>query len=91
MLCPCRKICLFKRSLGMKMDFLRVLGYGETTDGVAQMGRAFVSTGKISAYIGCRVYPNGDDMLVFLVNFLLQHITKETLRARCLAEGDGGH
>ncbi|MBZ0274494.1 MAG: CHAT domain-containing protein [Anaerolineae bacterium] len=37
--------------------------------GVEAMGRAFIQTGRIQAYIGCRVYPNGDDMLVWLVNF----------------------
>lgn len=37
--------------------------------GVAAMGRAFVHTGRIAAYIGCHTYPNGSDMLVYLVNF----------------------
>lgn len=37
--------------------------------GVEPMGRAFVNTGQIDAYIGCRVYPNGDDMLIYLANF----------------------
>lgn len=37
--------------------------------GVEAMGRAFVHTGRINAYIGCRDYPNGTSMLAFLVNF----------------------
>lgn len=45
--------------------------------GVEAMGRAFVSTGRINAYFGCRVYPNGDDMLVYLVNFFHSIIQKK--------------
>jgi hypothetical protein len=37
--------------------------------GVERMGRAFTGTGKINAYIGCRIYPDGSDMLVYLINF----------------------
>lgn len=36
--------------------------------GVEAMGRAFVHTGRIKAYIACRDYPDGMDMLAFLVN-----------------------
>jgi hypothetical protein len=45
--------------------------------GVEAMGRAFVGSGRINAYIGCRVYPNGDDMLVYLVNFFYGILRKK--------------
>lgn len=45
--------------------------------GIELMGRAFVRTGKINAYIGCRAYPNGNDMLAFLVNFFYSILRKE--------------
>lgn len=37
--------------------------------GVEKMGRAFSGRGALRAYIACRDYPDGSDMLVFLVNF----------------------
>lgn len=37
--------------------------------GVEAMGRAFTHKGKLNAYMGCRVYPEGTDMSAFLVNF----------------------
>jgi hypothetical protein len=37
--------------------------------GVEAMGRAFVETGRIGAYIGCRHGPDAEDLCVFLVNF----------------------
>lgn len=37
--------------------------------GIEAMGRAFVNTGQINAYLGCRVGANGDDMCAYLVNF----------------------
>lgn len=45
--------------------------------GVEPMGHAFVKTGRINAYIGCRNYPNGDDMLAFLVNFFFSILRKK--------------
>jgi hypothetical protein len=45
--------------------------------GVEAMGRAFVNTGKIQAYIGCRDYPNGDDLFVYLVNFFHSILRKK--------------
>ena len=41
------------------------------------MGRAFVHTGRIEAYLGCAVYPNGDDMCAFLVNFFYNLLRKK--------------
>ncbi|MGQ9908954.1 MAG: hypothetical protein ACUVS2_08975 [Candidatus Flexifilum sp.] len=37
--------------------------------GVEAMGRAFTGRGTVRAYIACRDYPDGGDMLVFVVNF----------------------
>lgn len=45
--------------------------------GVEAMGRAFVHTGQIKAYIGCRDYPNGSDMLAFVVNFFYLILRKK--------------
>lgn len=45
--------------------------------GIEPMGLAFVNTGKINAYMGCRTYPNGDDMLVYLVNFFYGILRKK--------------
>lgn len=45
--------------------------------GVEPMGRAFVNTGKINAYIGCRVGPNADDMFAYLVNFFYSVLRKK--------------
>ena len=52
--------------------------------GVEAMGRAFVSTGRIRAYMGCRDYPNGTDMLVFLVNFFQGVLRKELTDGQAL-------
>ena len=49
--------------------------------GEEAMGRAFMHTGRIHAYIGCPGYPNGDDMLVFLVN-LFHGILRKKLTDR---------
>ncbi len=45
--------------------------------GVDAMGRAFTHTGRIGAYFGCREYPNGDDMLVYLVHFFYNILRKK--------------
>lgn len=45
--------------------------------GSEAMGRAFTSNGKINAYIGCQVYPNGTDMQVFVVNFFFNVLRKK--------------
>lgn len=45
--------------------------------GIEAMGRAFTNTGKINAYIGCRVAPHGDSMCAFLVNFFYNVIRKK--------------
>lgn len=45
--------------------------------GIESMGRAFTKNGKINAYIGCRVEPNGDDICVFVVNFFYNIIRKK--------------
>lgn len=37
--------------------------------GVEAMGRAFTGRGTVRAYIACRAYPDGSDMLMFLVSF----------------------
>jgi hypothetical protein len=37
--------------------------------GVERMGRAFAGNGRVNAYIACRAYPDGGDMLVFLATF----------------------
>lgn len=37
--------------------------------GVEAMARAFVTAGRVNAYIGCRDAPDGSDMLVYLVQF----------------------
>jgi len=44
--------------------------------GAEAMGKAFVHNGKIGAYIGCRGYPDGTDMPVFLVNFFFYVLRK---------------
>jgi hypothetical protein len=45
--------------------------------GVEAMGRAFTRNGRINAYIGCRDYPHGNDMPVFLVNFFFNVLRKK--------------
>ncbi len=45
--------------------------------GVEAMGHAFVKTGQVKAYLGCRVYPDGNDMLAWLVNFFYSIIRKK--------------
>jgi hypothetical protein len=47
------------------------------TAGVEAMGRAFVHTGRIRAYTGCRDYPNGSDMLAYLVKFFYSVLRKK--------------
>jgi len=47
------------------------------TGGVEAMGHAFVKTGQIKAYLGCRVYPDGNNMLAFLVNFFYSILQKK--------------
>ncbi len=49
--------------------------------GVEAMGRAFIQTGRIEAYLGCREYPDGSDMLVFLIN-LFHGILRRKLSLR---------
>ncbi len=49
--------------------------------GVESMGRAFVNTAKIKTFMGCRVYPDANDMLAFLVNFFY-HILRKKLSDR---------
>ncbi|HSQ16277.1 MAG TPA: hypothetical protein VLM83_01150 [Anaerolineales bacterium] len=44
--------------------------------GTEAMGKAFVHTGKIGGYIGCRGWPDGTDMPVFLVNFFFFALRK---------------
>ncbi len=45
--------------------------------GTEAMGKAFVHTGKIGGYIGCRGWPDGTDMPVFLVNFFFFALRKK--------------
>lgn len=45
--------------------------------GVEDMGRAFVHSGRLKAYIGCRDYPNGDDMFAYLVQFFYGVLRKK--------------
>lgn len=45
--------------------------------GAEAMGKAFTRNGKIRAYIGCRGYPDGTDMPVFLVNFFFYALRKK--------------
>jgi hypothetical protein len=47
--------------------------------GVERMGRAFVSTGRITAYMGCRAYPDAQDMFAYLVNFFHGILRKKLL------------
>ena len=53
--------------------------------GVEAMGRAFVASGRIRAYVGCTDYPNGSDMVVFLVHFFHGVLRKG------LSDGDAMH
>jgi hypothetical protein len=45
--------------------------------GVEIMGRAFINTGRVNAYIACRDFPNADDMLVYVVNFFHSVLRKK--------------
>jgi hypothetical protein len=45
--------------------------------GSEAMGQAFTSNGKINAYIGCRIGPDGAAMEVFVVNFFFNVLHKK--------------